>query len=464
MYSSSRPGFDWATIFLYIALVGIGVLAVYTADYDEKHTYLFDFSRSYGRQALWAGASLLVGAFILILDSRFFITLSYGIYSFSMLLLISVLVIGSVISGSKSWIETGFFNIQPSEIAKFATCLALAKYLGSLHTTIGTEREHIVTAAIIALPVMLTLMQGDAGSALVFLSLILVLYREGLSGVFLLMGVVFTLLFVLSLLLPFQAITSGIIALLTLYYLRREGLKNYRNALIFVFALIAVLTLSAVLEPIFLVILLLLTALVVTILFLNTKRISYFLLSLFFICSVYIKSVDFAFNNFLKPHQQNRIGVILGIIEDKKGVGYNLNQSKIAIGSGGLWGKGFLEGTQNKGNFVPELRTDFIFCTLAEEFGFVGSLTIIGLYLFLLLRLVELAERQRSPISRIYGYGVLSVLFFHFVINVGMTIGLVPVIGIPLPFVSYGGSALLSFSVLLFVFIKLDSEHTSYVH
>lgn len=461
--STQQTGIDWLLVLLYIALAVIGLLAVYTADYDESHTALFDFTRSYGRQAIWIGFSLLLGFVILMIDSHFFTGFAYLIYGMSLFLLILVLAMGAVISGSKSWIETGFFNIQPSEIAKFATCLALAKHLSGLNVVISTEREHLVTLGIVFVPIMLTLMQGDAGSALVFFSLILVLYREGLSGMFLLMGAIAVALFLLALLFPYKLL-GGIVALVGLgILLYRERLANVHDVAGYVgisgfMLLIAYYFGTPVLLPIATV-----AAIVVIVLHFNAKRLVFSLLSVFLVCSIYISSVDFAFNRFLKPHQKNRIGVILGLVEDKKGVGYNLNQSQIAIGSGGIWGKGFLQGTQNKGNFVPELRTDFIFCTIGEEFGFMGSFTIVFLYILLLTRLVQVAERQSSPFSRVYGYGVASILFFHFAINMGMTIGLVPIIGIPLPFLSYGGSALLSFTILFFVFIKLDSERSMYL-
>jgi rod shape determining protein RodA len=461
--STPQTGIDWVLVLTYVALIFIGLLAVYTADYDDNHTALLDFSCSYGRQAIWIGFALLAGFVILMIDSQFFTGFAYFIYGMSLLLLMLVLVMGAVISGSKSWIETGFFNIQPSELAKFATCLALAKHLAGVNVTLSTEREHLVTLGIVFVPIMLTLMQGDAGSALVFFSLILVLYREGLSGMFLIMGAIAVALFLLALLFPYLnlGIVLAVAGLGILLF--KERLSNPNNIWLYVGVVSVILGVAYYFGTVVLLPLASLAAVAAVIMYFNTKRLAFSLLSIFLICSVYISSVDFAFNRFLKPHQKNRIGVILGLVDDKQGVGYNLNQSKIAIGSGGMWGKGFLQGTQNKGNFVPELRTDFIFCTIGEEFGFMGSLLIVGLYVLLLVRLVQVAERQSSPFSRVYGYGVASILFFHFAINMGMTIGLVPIIGIPLPFLSYGGSALISFTILLFVFIKLDSERSMFL-
>jgi rod shape determining protein RodA len=464
MNSKQTTGVDWLLILTYVCLIVVGLLAVYTADYDDAHTALFDMSRSYGRQAIWMGVSLFIAFVVLMVDSRLFTSSAYVLYALSLLLLILVLVAGAVISGSKSWIETGFFNIQPSEIAKFATCLALAKHLAGVSSTISTEREHIVTFGIIIIPILLTLMQGDAGSALVFFSLILVLYREGLSGMFLVLGAICTALFLLALLLPYTILGAAIGVVLLGVLLWREGRAMVpSNIWTYTGVVGLALLVSYYLGAAWLLPLSVVGTGVVVILYFNSKRLIFGLLSLFMLCSAYISSVDFAFNHFLKPHQKNRIGVVLGLVEDKQGVGYNLNQSKIAIGSGGFWGKGFLQGTQNKGNFVPELRTDFIFCTIGEEFGFLGSLLIVGLYVLLLTRIVQVAERQLSPLSRVYGYGVAAILFFHFAINIGMTIGLVPIIGIPLPFLSYGGSALISFTILLFVFIKLDSERSSFL-
>ena len=425
-------------------------MAIYTADFSESHAAIYDISRSYGRQLLWIGVSLFAGLFIMVMDSRLLTGAAYFLYGVALFFLVAVLIAGSVISGSQSWFKLGFFNFQPSELAKFATCLALAKHLAGLNMIISTYREHTITAGIILLPVMLTLLQGDAGSSLVFSSLLLVLYREGLSGVFLAILVIFAVLFALALLLPIEAMTAIMGGLGLIFLLSKKASRNKAEVLSFILPVILLSILNRHILPGVMLLLTLLTLTISTVLFSGLKKTGYFLLTAFLICFLYVKSVDYAFNNFLKPHQKNRIGVVLGIIEDKQGVGYNLNQSKIAIGSGGLWGKGWMEGTQNKGNFVPELSTDFIFCTIGEEFGFMGSVFIIGLYVLFLSQIIRVAERQQSPFTRIYGYGIASIFFFHFAVNISMTIGLLPIIGIPLPFLSYGGSSFIAFSVMFF--------------
>ena len=461
--SSRKVDIDWVTLVIYLLLILIGWIAIYTADYDPEHPEIFYQGRHYGKQAIWIIAALCLAFFIQILDTRFFTAFAYLIYGFGLFMLAITLVIGAEISGSKSWIRLGFFNLQTAEIAKFATCLAVAKYLSSLEVTLTNIREQLIAGVIIVIPMLFILLQGDAGSAIVFTSLILVLYREGLSGGFLILGVVMVILFILSLLIPFYYIMGAvtIIILTILFYRGKRAVMS--QAITFIIPIIAVTFLSLYATPtVFLTVLSVCSVIFIFLAFM-TKRLALILLSLTFVCAIYVKGVDYIYNNILETHQQNRIGVLLGTIEDPRAIGYNLNQSKIAIGSGGLWGKGFLEGTQNKGNFVPELSTDFIFCTIGEEFGFMGSLVLIGLFLALMLRIVYLAERQQSKFSRIYAYGVTSIIFFHFAVNIGMTIGLVPIIGIPLPFISYGGSSLFGFTVLLFILVKLDSERFLYL-
>ncbi|MGB1206952.1 MAG: rod shape-determining protein RodA [Chitinophagales bacterium] len=461
--SSRKVDIDWVTLIIYLLLILIGWIAIYTADYDPEHAEIFYQGRHYGKQAIWIIAALSLAFFIQILDTRFFTAFAYLIYGFGLFMLVLTLIIGAEISGSKSWIRLGFFNLQTAEIAKFATCLAVAKYLSSLEVTLTNIREQLIAGIIIVIPMLLILLQGDAGSAIVFTSLILVLYREGLSGGFLILGVVMVILFILSLLIPFYYIMGAvtIIILTFLFYRGKRAIMS--QTITFIVPVIAVTLLSLYATPnVFLTVLSVCSVIFLFLAFM-TKRLVLILLSLIFVCGIYVKGVDYIYNNILETHQQNRIGVLLGTIEDPRAIGYNLNQSKIAIGSGGLWGKGFLEGTQNKGNFVPELSTDFIFCTIGEEFGFMGSLVLIGLFLALMLRIIYLAERQQSKFSRIYAYGVTSIIFFHFAVNIGMTIGLVPIIGIPLPFISYGGSSLFGFTVLLFILVKLDSERFLYL-
>ena len=403
---------DWITVFLYLTLVFLGWINIYAAIYDESHKSIFDISQRYGKQLIWIAAAIILALIILIIDAKFFSTFAYPIYIISILSLLAVLLLGTRIAGSKSWFQIGAFGIQPAEFAKFATNLAIAKYLTTLNINLKKIKTIIKSLLIIGIPAILILLQHDMGSALVYSSFILVLYREGLSGSILILGVMIVVLFILTLILGkfiFIGILAGI-AFLMFFFIKR----NRKN----IYSIIGILVLTI----------------------------------------AFVFSVDYGFENVLKPHQKKRIEVLLGKEVDLKGAGYNVNQSKIAIGSGGFSGKGFLKGTQTKYNFVPEQSTDFIFCTVGEEWGFVGSFVVIFLFIALLIRLIKLAERQRSNFSRIYGYGVASILFFHIVVNIGMTIGLTPVIGIPLPFFSYGGSSLWAFTILLFIFLKQDAN------
>jgi rod shape determining protein RodA len=403
---------DWLTVWLYIILVLMGWISVYSSVYDESHSSILDISQRYGKQMIWIIAGGVIAFAIMLIDAKVFNAFAYIIYGVSILILLAVLAIGTEISGSKSWFQIGGVAIQPAEFAKFATCLALARYLSSYATDMNVFRTKVMSMIIIFAPAALILLQNDTGSAVVYVALILVLYREGLSGYFLISGVIIAVLFIMTLLINQYIMTIILTVLAVLLY--------YYNRML---------------------------------------RRRWWILAMIWIASVGIVfTVDYVFDNFLEEHQKTRINVLLGIESDPRGAGYNVNQSKIAIGSGGLIGKGFLQGTQTKYNFVPEQSTDFIFCTVGEEWGFAGSTLVIGLFVFLLYRLVKMAERQRSDFSRIYGYGVISILFFHFVVNIGMTIGLVPVIGIPLPFFSYGGSSLWAFTILLFIFIKLDAN------
>lgn len=403
---------DWFVILTYLILCIIGWFNIHAAVYDPSNPSIIDLDTNYGKQLIFIISAIIIGFVILLLDSKFFSTFSPIFYGVSILLLILVLIIGRNVGGNQAWIPIGSFRLQPSEFAKFSTCLLLAKYLSSGTIKVQDLRTQIISAVIILFPTALILLQPDAGSALTFTSLILVLYREGLSGYFLIIEGLSILLFVLTVLYNKYLVLGGVFlfAGLLIYFYR----KNRK-----------IITITGV-------------GVLFSILF--------------------IFSVDFAYNQILKPHQRNRIDLILGKVNDPRGIGYNLNQSKIAIGSGGLWGKGYLQGTQTKYDFVPEQSTDFIFCTVGEEWGFAGCFVVIGLYLFLLLRIVNIAERQRSSFARIYGYGVASILFFHVFINIGMTIGIIPVIGIPLPFLSYGGSSLWSFTILLFILLKFDSN------
>ncbi|MCW8898802.1 MAG: rod shape-determining protein RodA [Flavobacteriales bacterium] len=416
---------DWVTILTYLVLVIIGWLSIYAAVYNEEHSKIFDLSQRYGNQLLWIGFSLLVALIILMIEGSFFTSFAYPIYGFVILMLIGVLLFGTEIKGAKSWFRIGSFAIQPAEFGKFATALALAKFLSVLGINMKDLKTKVTAIAIVILPAMLILLQNDTGSMLVYFSFIIVLYREGLSGNVLLSGIYTAFLFITSLLMRIHTFT---------FFDKEIG-----GELLLILILVGIGA--------------------ITIYFTKKMKKLWIIIIAVLICSIgVVFSVDYVFNNVLEPHQSKRINVMLGVESDPHGAGYNVNQSLIAIGSGGFSGKGFLNGTQTKFNFVPEQSTDFIFCTIGEEWGFLGTFVLISLYLFLFLRLIFLAERQRSTFSRIYGYCVASILFFHFLVNIGMTIGLAPVIGIPLPFISYGGSSLWAFTILLFIFIRLDAE------
>ncbi|HPG34094.1 MAG: rod shape-determining protein RodA [Lentimicrobiaceae bacterium] len=406
---------DWTLVILYLIMVLLGWINIYAAVYNEDYSSILDVSQSYGKQLIWIGTSVFLALVILLTDARFFSTFAYLIYGFFMLLLIVVLGIGSEVSGSKSWFHIGGFGLQPAEFAKFATNLAIARFFSSQHLNVKDLKTRLMPLILMGIPALLILLQNDTGSALVYSSFILVLYRMGLSGNFLLAGVMVVFI-AISTLMVGTIYIMGLLIIMAgiLFFFIKRNRRNIIN-------LIALLILGI----------------------------------------GFTFSVEYAVENFLGEHQKTRINVLLGKELDLRGAGYNVNQSKIAIGSGGFSGKGFLNGTQTKYNFVPEQSTDFIFCTVGEEWGFLGSVVVIGLFMALLMRIVMLAERQRSDFSRIYGYGVASILFFHFMINIGMTIGLVPVIGIPLPFFSYGGSSLWAFTILLFIFIKQDANRNA---
>lgn len=399
-------------LLIYLALVTIGILSIYAAAFNENHPHIYDMTQNYGKQMLFFGISLAVGFVILLIDAKFFNAFAYVFYGISIFFLLLVLVIGSKISGSTSWIQFGSFSFQPSELAKFGTALALAHFLGKIDTDTTKLKTQLIAYGIIFVPMLLILAQGDAGSASVFIIFLLVLYREGMGGKILITGLAAATIFIISLCVSKWYIMIGLVVLYAIFLLLID----------------------------------------------RTKKNIWLLTGILIAACAFVFSVDFAFNHILKPHQQTRINIILGKEKDTKGVGYNLNQSMIAIGSGGFSGKGYLNGTMTKYNFVPEQHTDFIFCTIGEESGFLGCFAVIALYLALVLRIIHLAERQRSAFSRIYGYGIACIFFFHFAINIGMTIGLVPVIGIPLPFLSYGGSSLLMFSIMIFVFLKQDAN------
>ncbi len=404
---------DWITVLLYLILIVLGWMNIYAAVYNEDHHVITDISQKYGKQMIWIGTSLLLALIILIIDENFYTAFAYFIFAAFLLANIAVPFFGREVKGSRSWFRFGDFGIQPAEFMKFATNLALAKFLSNQNIKIAYYKNTLITLIIIGVPLLIIkILQDETGLAIVFVAFIFSLYREGLSVNYLLLGFLATVLFILALLINniYLFIIIGSLCAVSIFFIKR----NRKN--LFIIALIG------------------LTA-----------------------CGM-VKGTSSVYEH-MEQHQKVRIDVLLGRgTVDLKKEGYNVNQAKIAIGSGGFLGKGYLEGTQTKYDFVPEQDTDFIFCTVGEEWGFVGSTIVIVLLLTLIIRVIFMAERQRSSFSRIYGYGVASVLFFHLTVNVGMTIGLAPVIGIPLPFFSYGGSSLWSFTILLFIFIKLDSH------
>ncbi len=399
---------------LYLAMVTLGWINLYASVYDEtvKQT-IWDLSLNSGRQLLFMAACIVIIMGIVIVDMRFYEVFAYLIYGLVIAMLVMVPIIGKEIGGNKSWIGIGSFGLQPSEFAKFATALAIAKYMGSVGFRMDNFRMQLVLFGIIGVPMLLILVQKDFGTLLVFSCFILVFFREGMSPFILIIGICAATIFILTLLVPNQLYLHGgiVVALAILIALGKKKVKR-----------IAILTIGAI------------------------------------IIMGVIVSVDYVISDVLKPHHQNRIKALINPDADPLGFGWNVTQSKIAIGSGGFSGKGFLKGTQTKFDFVPEQSTDFIFCTIGEEYGWIGSLVTISLFVALLLRVIFISERQKSRFARSYGYCVASIFFFHFATNIGMTIGLFPVIGIPLPFFSYGGSALWGFTILLFILLKLDAH------
>ena len=465
--------FDWVTIGLYFILVMMGWFNIYAAVFDEQHASIFSYSQRYGKQMIWIIAAVVLIVIVCLLDTRFYSSFAYPIYICCILALMAVLVIGHEVNGSKSWFVIGSVQIQPSEFAKIATSLALAKYLGSYTGKLMQFRNLIILGAIIFLPPAFIILQPDTGSCLVYFAFIIVLYREGLPQSILLFGFLAVALFILSLLMQDAQVylVSGLIltGFITYWIMSRRSMDFLKGTGLFI-ALFGILWLVNFLfdsrfeiHEILLSAALLLGLFFFIISFIYRqpliRTISIFIIS----ALLFTFSVDFVFDDVLGEHQRQRINVMLGMESDPLGIEYNVNQSKIAIGSGGLAGKGFLQGTQTKYNFVPEQSTDFIFCTVGEEWGFLGTSVVVILFVALLLRLLFIAERQRSVFSRVYAYCVVSILFLHFTINIGMTIGLLPVIGIPLPFFSYGGSSLWAFTILLFIMLRLDASRIEYI-
>ena len=470
---------DWFTIILYLIMVVAGAVSIYAATYDYDKASMFDLSEYSGKQFLWAAMAFLIGFSLLLIDRRIYEAYAYPIYGFMILLLILTIFVAPDIKGSRSWLVFGPVSLQPAEFTKAATALALAKLFSTYGFTLNGWRNYAIAIAIIVLPILCIILEKETGSALVYTALIFVLYREGMSGFVLfaaLMAVVYFVVVLkfaavtfmgipLGMVIAFILVMTLIVGMLLVYcrswILGRNVLLGYLAA----GALAGGLTLVGVHVngyAFFLpVIILSLLYLLWGMLHDNLRKV---LITVCFAAAsvLFMFMVDIAFNKVLEPHQQKRIMVTLGIADDPRGAGYNVNQSKIAIGSGGITGKGFLNGTQTKLKYVPEQHTDFIYCTIGEEKGFVGSVAVLLLYLALILRIITLAERNHSTFARVYAYCVASYLIFHLTINIGMVIGLCPVIGIPLPFFSYGGSSLWGFTILLFILLRIDADRHSY--
>jgi rod shape determining protein RodA len=458
---------DWITVIIYLLLVFMGWVNIYSAVFDDTHSSIFDFSQSYGKQLIWIGAALILILIVLITDSKFYSAFAYPLYGIGILLLISVLLFGVEVNSSKSWFEIGTFRMQPVEFTKITICLALAQILSGGNFSFNKTNNIAILGAMLGFPVLLIFIQNDTGSALVFFAFVFVLFREGMNKVLFFTAFAIIALFIMALVTNLEVLLIIVACTGVLGFILTNG-RNFQtqivfySSLLFVAVSLVVYNYSSVFDnkPINLILLniALIGLMMLVMHFIKRNRNLVLFFSVIIGIAVFVMSVDYLFNHALQPHQQNRINEMLGKNSDPLGVGYNVNQSKIAIGSGGFSGKGFLNGTQTKYNFVPEQSTDFIFCTIGEEWGFIGTTVVMFLFGFLILRILFLAERQRSAFSRVYAYGVASILFFHVAVNVGMTIGLAPVIGIPLPFFSYGGSSLWAFTILLFIFVKLDSD------
>ena len=465
---------DWLTILLYVVMVAAGWLSIYGAIFDIDNPNLFSLTGRPVMQLIWIGTSVLLIFLIMMLDKNFFETFAYPVYGVIVLLLIITFFLAPEIRGSHSWLViTSSLRFQPAEFAKFATLLALAKLMNSYDFNLLKPKNFVIAASIVLLPAFCVILQRETGSALVFLALILVFYREGLSGYVILSSICAVLFFIIQLKYEFViwnntpvgelavAIIVLVIMILLLWIaIKKAVLAYYFLGITAVTGIISYIV-SFFLEINFMwIAIALIAGFSIYLIFysINKINLNFFLIALFAILSIgFLYSVDYVFDSMLEPHQQQRIKVSLGLEIDPAGAGYNVNQSMIAIGSGGLTGKGFLNGTQTKLKYVPEHDTDFIFCTIGEEFGFWGSSLVIVLYCIFLLRLIVLAERQDTTFGRVYGYGVVSIFLVHIFINIGMVTGLTPVIGIPLPFFSYGGSSLWSSTILLFILLRLDA-------
>ena len=414
--SKSISSFDWLSILIYTLLVFIGWVNIYSASLADTSTSLLDLAQIYGKQLLWIILSVFLIIIVLSIESKFYERFSSIIYIISLFSIIGLFFFGKTINGATSWYAIGGFTLQPSEFAKVATALALAKFVSDIQTNIRKVSDQLKAFVIIALPALIILPQPDAGSAMVYAAFFFPLYREGLSGVYLAIGFVGVLTFVLTLLFgPWYVTIAALLIGVISYFMKKRRRPS-------VIAYLTMVLMAAALSF----------------------------------------SVSYIFDNIFEQRHRDRFNIVLGKEVDDRGIGYNTNQSEIAIGSGGWLGKGWTEGTQTKGNFVPEQHTDYIFSTVGEEWGFLGSSVVIILFVLLMARILYLAERQKSQFNRVYGYSLAGILFVHFAVNIGMVIGVFPTVGIPLPFFSYGGSGLWGFTILLFIFIKLDAERMSF--
>lgn len=463
---------DWQLIVIYLLLVLTGWLNIFSSVYDpELSQGIFNWNERSGMQFIWIIISIGVAALILfVISPKLYSVAAWLFYALGIIALLGVLVVGVDVNGSKSWVAIGPIRFQPAEFSKIATALALSSLMGKYNFRLNSLKSKIKVILTIAVPMMLIILEKETGSALVYLAFVFMLYREGLPGWYLLLGIMAIVLFVITLAFsPFEAIILLFSATVIARGLFTHNILTHIIFLLLFLPLmiyvpnvgkLKIISSHIQMADYYWLLLLISIPLIWQIVKAVKTRINYHrnIVGAFIVSIALIFSVDFLFEKVLQEHQRARIENLLGITEDLQGSGYNVHQSKIAIGSGGLFGKGFLQGTQTKFNFVPEQSTDFIFCTIGEEWGFAGSFLVILLYTLLITRIINLSEKQKDSFNRIYGYSVASIIFFHFFINIGMTMGLVPVIGIPLPFLSYGGSSLLSFTILLFIFIRLDLE------
>lgn len=411
--NSVLQSIDWITVILYLLLVAMGWMNIYSASLSDDPVSFTNLDNIYAKQLFFIGLSLVLIVFILSIDAKFYERFSSVIYLIALASLLGLFVLGKDVNGAKSWYAFGGFSLQPSEFAKAAAALALSKYLSDIQTNVKLFNHQLKAFIIIILPALFIIPQPDPGSALIFTALIFPLYREGLSVIYLLLGFIAAFLFVLTLLVGVYWVSGAVVLIAAILWIRKR--KKKRNLGKYVIITGA--------------------------------------------CVAFAFSVSYIFNNVFEQRHRDRFNIVLGKEVDTKGIGYNTNQSEIAIGSGGLLGKGWTKGTQTKGNFVPEQHTDYIFSTVGEEWGFAGSILVVFLFIWLIIRLLILAERQKQTFARVYGYSVAAILFFHFFVNIGMVTGLFPTVGIPLPFFSYGGSGLWGFTILLFIFVKLDSSN-----